>query len=246
MQFSIGRLLKLVVVVAVISWLFAYLAWPLVLKTLCELNGLASVWFLVTGRRRLARMAIVAAILMLATLLWTDWGLSPLDPVVHVAWSFLVAASVAEVTTIVLWLVSVPLTPRTRSFEAIEVNDAWIALTPPGYMSKTSSFRDELQQSVSPDELREWAMMQVGRSHGSRIRLEAAPALLCATRDGVPSYVSVEPGDNVEEPYVLAVWGGGFGHWGLKVGSPSFRVIHDKTNHYVEWEPGIYCWHEIQ
>ena len=123
MQFSIGRLLKLVVVVAVISWLFVYLERPVALATLCELNELASVWLLATGRRRLAGMAIVTAILMCATLFATDWRLSFERPFIHVAWSFLVAASVAELLTIVLWLVSVPPTPHTRSFEAIAVND---------------------------------------------------------------------------------------------------------------------------
>jgi hypothetical protein len=40
------------------------------------------------------------------------------------------------------------------------------------------------------------------------------------------------------------VWGGGFGHWGIDVGSPTFKVPDDTTNDYVMWIPGVYFWEE--
>jgi hypothetical protein len=112
-QFSLARLLQLVVVVAVISALFGHLAWPLALLVLSGLNGIASVWFWLTERRRLAGMAVVTAVLALCTLFFTDWGLSSPHPVVRVAWPYLVAACIAEFVTIGMWLISVPPTMRS-------------------------------------------------------------------------------------------------------------------------------------
>jgi len=114
MQFSLGRMLQLVFVVAVISALFGHLAWPLALLALSGLNGIASVWFWLTKRSRLGKMAALTAILILATLFFTDWGFSSPHPVVRVAWPLLVAACIAELVTIVMWLVSVPPTVRLR------------------------------------------------------------------------------------------------------------------------------------
>ncbi len=107
-QFSLGRMLRLVFVVAVISTLFAQLKWPLALLALSGLNGAASIWFWLVKRSRVARMAALTSLLMLATLFFTDWGLSSLHPVLRVAWPLLIAACIAELLTLLLWLVSVP------------------------------------------------------------------------------------------------------------------------------------------
>ncbi len=115
-QFSLGRLLQLVVVVAVVSALFASLKWPVALLALCGLNGLAALWFRVTKRPVVSGLAAETAILIFATLLQTDWGLSSPRPVVRVAWPWLIAACIAELVTIVSWMVSVP--PIVRRFSA--------------------------------------------------------------------------------------------------------------------------------
>ncbi len=47
------------------------------------------------------------------------------------------------------------------------------------------------------------------------------------------------------EPYVIAQWGGGFGHWGLVIGAPTLRYPNP-SYHHIEWAPGVYVWHEIQ
>lgn len=108
MQFSLGRMFRLVFVVAVISTLFAQLKWPLALLALPGLNGAASLGFWGVKKSRLARMALVTSLLMLVTLILTDWGLSSLHPVARIAWPVLVAACIAQLLTLLLWLVSVP------------------------------------------------------------------------------------------------------------------------------------------
>ncbi len=107
-QFSLARLLQLVVVVAVISALFGHLVWPLALLVLSGLNGIASVCFWLTKRPRLGEAAAATAALGLCTLFFTDWGLTSPNPVVHVAWPCLAAACIAELVTLVMWLLSVP------------------------------------------------------------------------------------------------------------------------------------------
>jgi hypothetical protein len=129
---------------------------------------------------------------------------------------------------------------------AVALLVAWIALASPRYVSKTKEFRNELQQSVSPSKLRKWAMTEIARADGQRVDLEAAPPFLRGIRDGPPRYLVVEPGQGSGEPYVHVVWGGGFGHWGLKAGSTSLRIVDDARNYHLEWKPGLYAWHEIQ
>jgi hypothetical protein len=123
---------------------------------------------------------------------------------------------------------------------------AWVLLTPPGYVSKTRDFRNELRQAVSSLELREWAMTEIERADGQRVELNTAPAFPGVLRDGPPRCLSVEPAEGSGEPYVFIVWGGGFAHWGLKAGSSGFRAIDDAQNYHLEWESGLYAWHEIQ
>jgi hypothetical protein len=44
---------------------------------------------------------------------------------------------------------------------------------------------------------------------------------------------------------VWIVWGSGFGHWGIRVGSPTFKIAQaPNDNYYIEWKPGIYFWCE--
>ena len=59
--------------------------------------------------------------------------------------------------------------------------------------------------------------------------------------------VEVDTGKSVptESRSVWIVWGGGFGHWGIRVGSLAFKATDRyDDNYYVEWQPGIYFWAE--
>jgi hypothetical protein len=84
------------------------------LLALSGLNALASFWLWFTKRLKAAATAIATAMLMVATLFFTDWGLSSLQPVVRVAWPLLIAASIAQLLAIGLWFLSVPPPPSSR------------------------------------------------------------------------------------------------------------------------------------
>jgi len=122
----------------------------------------------------------------------------------------------------------------------------WVVVMPRGYIRKAEAFHQDVQHSISEAQLRDWALDEIAAASGGRVEVSATPDFLNATRSGPPSYVVVEPGDSTHQPYVHVYWGGGFGHWGLKVGSTSFRAVDDARNHHIEWKPGLYVWHEIQ
>ena len=116
-QFSLGRMFQVVVVVAIISTLFAQLKWPLALLALAGLNAVASIGLWYARKVRSAQMAIATSAFLLATLFFTDWALSSPRGIVRVAWRLLGAACIMQVVTIVAWLFSAAPTTRNRLAE---------------------------------------------------------------------------------------------------------------------------------
>lgn len=106
LQFRLMRLFQLVFIVAAASSLFATFKWPLAILVLSGVNAVASVYYVRVGKTRIAVLAFTTSVLLLATLFFTDWGLSSPRPVVVVAWPFLAAACVVELCAIVNWLFS--------------------------------------------------------------------------------------------------------------------------------------------
>ena len=89
---------------AIISGLlFLTFTWPVALLGVAGLNAILSIRFWFKKRRREAKLAGLAAILFLATLFFTDWGLPSVKHVARVAWPCLIAACVAELALIVFW-----------------------------------------------------------------------------------------------------------------------------------------------
>ena len=82
-------------------------------------------------RQLLGTTAAVTAMLMLATLFFTDWGIEMPHPVVQIAWPHLVAACIAEVAAIIMWLLSVPPTIRDLPANARAANTPHPQSPPP-------------------------------------------------------------------------------------------------------------------
>ncbi len=114
----------------------------------------------------------------------------------------------------------------------------------PGYQTTTADFLTEMQAHVNPAQLQQWAQQEIIAAGGQRVDITNVPAFIGATSYGAPQYASVDP--NGGSPYVHLVWGGGFGHWGLKVGTTTLTVSAGPRDYYINWMPGIYAWHEIQ
>ena len=113
----------------------------------------------------------------------------------------------------------------------------------PGYKWKANSFLRQMKSTTTHTELQEWATSEIARNLNNA-ELETFPKILNAPKDGMPRTVHVRFTDG-PEPYVIAQWGGGFGHWGLVIGGPALRYPNPAYYH-IEWAPGVYVWHEIQ
>jgi hypothetical protein len=93
-----------VVFIAVTCILFALLKWPLAILSLAGLNISALVGFLIARKRMGAGLAGSTALLLVLTLLFTDWGLSTPNPSVQIAWSYLITACISEIMLLTYWL----------------------------------------------------------------------------------------------------------------------------------------------
>jgi hypothetical protein len=125
----------------------------------------------------------------------------------------------------------------------------------PIYKTRIPRLAEDVKKAANPSELQHWAMsiMQEGTQSNwfeiSKIRIPVGIGTLAS--DGSPLQQAFCEGVSNEHRTVLLVWGGGFGHWGIligspsfRIGSPSYRVDHGDDNYYVEWKPGLYFWHQ--
>lgn len=113
----------------------------------------------------------------------------------------------------------------------------------PGYKTKARSFFEQAKRTTTPSQIQQWALIEIGRVGTERRELGPPPSFLTMPHDGPPNYVYVEPGDG--QPYLVAQWGDGFGHWGLLAGDDSLKYPIEDYFH-IQWAPGVYIWHEVQ
>lgn len=109
------------------------------------------------------------------------------------------------------------------------------------YKWKTRSFLKQLQLSTTVAEIQEWALDEIENTNGEWAELNSIPSFLNLSDDGPPNYVYVNRNDG--QPYLVAQWGSGFGHWGLLIGDQLLEYPIDDFYH-VEWAPGIHVWQE--
>ena len=141
------------------------------------------------------------------------------------------------------------------------VGGCWIL--GPGYKWKTRSFLKQVSESTDPESLRQWAIQLLDSSTDSYQVLYvwgAGPPLPDSTSAKVDSS-SLFPTELLKHPHgpndayairrgspandhVQVTWGGGFGHWGLKIGR--LEYVPDNGDYCLKWVDGIYVWHDLQ
>jgi len=77
----------------------------------------------------------------------------------------------------------------------------------------------------------------------SRIKEEA---LSKQVRRLYPAYVFVASTSEENGPHIRIIWGGGFHHWGILVGPPTFHTVSNEGQCVYRWRDGVYGYHEIQ
>jgi len=83
-------------------------------------------------------------------------------------------------------------------------------------------FQKKAKQSVSPEEIRDWAAPLLQRkdpkyqNHPEDTLIEIAdmPMFLKSIEAGGPETAFLCYEDDGKKSYIIVAWGGGFGHWG--------------------------------
>jgi hypothetical protein len=122
----------------------------------------------------------------------------------------------------------------------------------PGDKQHANDLAEDAKKVVNPTELQQWAMAVLQETETTNYPDGEYPRdeVLRSIRNlqsGGDSFEAVDINSDKSVPpesrSVWIVWGGGFGHWGIRVGSPDFKVNNSyDDNYYVEWKPGIYFW----
>ncbi|HTV41427.1 MAG TPA: hypothetical protein VMF08_12670 [Candidatus Sulfotelmatobacter sp.] len=123
-----------------------------------------------------------------------------------------------------------------------------------GAHQDANDLAEDAKKVVNPSELQKWAMAVLQETETTNYPDGQFPRdKVLASIQNLQSrgdfFDDVEVNDDKSTPpgsrSVWIVWGGGFGHWGIRVGSPTFKVTDRyDDNYYVNWEPGIYFWAE--
>ncbi len=119
----------------------------------------------------------------------------------------------------------------------------------PIYETRLPRFASDVKQVIAPDELQKWALIHLKESNSdsAELPLSEVPKSLRNLRSNGSKIesafynIATPPKDS----YIVLVWGGGFGHWGIDVGAPSFAQP-DGNAFYIKWAPGVYFWEETE
>jgi hypothetical protein len=118
----------------------------------------------------------------------------------------------------------------------------------PIYKTRLPKFAEDVKKTVNPTDLQNWALKTLHAHSTDSNAWEMAKEEIPASIRNLNSQGSPFQWANLDSPAnnIWLVWGGGFGHWGIRVGSQTFKPDFSDGNYYIEWQPGIYFWHEAK
>lgn len=117
----------------------------------------------------------------------------------------------------------------------------------PDYKTAAKKFKEKLEKATDPKLLTDWALVQLRSHQKEEITLDLDDQNLpdfirkMDAEAGSPT-VSVVLKAEQSLPFVLIRWGGGFGIWGIAVGSSKFVPKNDQL-YFVKWKSGIFVFH---
>jgi hypothetical protein len=120
---------------------------------------------------------------------------------------------------------------------------SWISI----HETRLPRFAKEIKAQIDPYELQKWAVSTLDTSKGGYHELPAEKlpkAIQTLRSEGYPLEIAYyTPTLSDGESYISIVWGGGFGHWGIDIGKPSFQEPRGSDAVLSSmWIPGIYFW----
>ena len=107
----------------------------------------------------------------------------------------------------------------------------------------TARFAKQVKRNISATALRTWATNYLAAaSANSTNNLSLPDSVIRISSEQQPR---PELGHSVSGVLFLQlVFGRGFEHWGLAVGSSDFVLYEGAERYVLEWEPGIYFWRD--
>ena len=166
--------------------------------------------------------------------------------IVLLIWAVIVFAVLG---LIIFLLIRRPLIGRIILFILICLIVFGISQWKPIYETRLPLFAEDVKKTVDPIVLQQWAVTTLQNTNLSAsffLPTNSIPVkILNLSSQGSPFEVAnCDYSTITNQGCVWLTWGGGFGPWGIRVGSSSFKVIPDNRNYYIEWKPGIYFFHE--
>lgn len=111
----------------------------------------------------------------------------------------------------------------------------------------------DAKKVVNPSELQQWAVIMLHETQQTntefQIPADKVPANIRSLTSDEVSFGDAEyEGEGIlaPDPCILLYWGGPMGHWGLCVGSQTFKIQSMRDADYIEWKPGVYFWCETR
>lgn len=105
-------------------------------------------------------------------------------------------------------------------------------------------FYSSVKRNVNPEELRAWAAGLAANAPNQRITsINQLPASLQPLSAGFESG-GVAPANSSNGWVLTLMYGGGFFHYGMEIGSTNFVDSSDDQLTVIPWVPGIYFKHE--
>lgn len=117
----------------------------------------------------------------------------------------------------------------------------WLLTSGCGARYRTERFAYRVKSTVNPDELQAWAtnLLDSTNSKTGIIPAKDLPPFLHKIYNDDPEFGCVN-GSGGSNEFVSITFGGGFGHWGLFVGRPSFKRESLGDVFLMKWRPGVY------
>jgi hypothetical protein len=130
-----------------------------------------------------------------------------------------------------------------------------------GIHQDVNDLAEDVKSSVNPSELQNWAVAILEEAQKTnsfpKISVAADVSTTQIPMEKVPASIrNLESnGSHFDDSTIeddnrsVFLWcGGPMGHWGMRVGSPTFKVVPEPGEHfyYIEWKPGIYFWCETR
>jgi hypothetical protein len=145
------------------------------------------------------------------------------------------------------WTVSIFAATIILLVVAVNVLILWWWIIPPKIVVEADAGFKKATQTIDPEKLRAWALEEIAKHKpstndfaGKDIPDSEIPSYIQALYPYPAEDATVRFDEN--QPYVMIVWGGGFFHWKIDIGSTNLIGTTGSGNHFttVEWAPGIY------